>query len=167
MTYTDKGATLSPCATYRYRLWRSWCGPLDRERTCLFVMLNPSTADALEDDPTIRRCVDFANRAGFNRLEVVNLFAYRTPSPAALKTFDGDAVGPANYLSVRTSARDAGLIVCAWGADGGYQDQDEVVMNGLKERGISAPIVCLGKTARGYPRHPLYIKGDTALIAFP
>ena len=88
---TRKQAVLSDCGTYRYRLWRKWgCGsPL------LFVMLNPSTADAEVDDATIRRCLGFADAHGFGELEVVNLYAYRATDPADLKRA-GYPVGPDN-----------------------------------------------------------------------
>jgi hypothetical protein len=84
--FGDRGATLSDCGRYRYRLWRRWAdGP-----TVLFVMLNPSTADADVDDPTIRRCIGFARSWGAGALEVVNLYAWRATQPAELKA----AVGP-------------------------------------------------------------------------
>jgi hypothetical protein len=105
-------ADLSPCGTYRYLLGRR-VG--EGDRTALFMMLNPSTADATEDDPTIRRCTGFARREGCGVLEVVNLFAYRATDPAELRTAP-DPVGPANDHHIKAALGRVALVVVAWGA---------------------------------------------------
>src|SRR5438128_11131670 len=106
------GATFSRDRRYRYRLWRRW----DRSRAVVaFVMLSPSTADAMHDDPTIRRCVGFARAWGCGGVDVVNLFALRATDPRALRKA-ADPIGPANERHLRRAVRAAGLVVLAWGA---------------------------------------------------
>jgi hypothetical protein len=152
-------AELSPCGTYRYRLGRR----LDEEpRAALFVMLNPSTADATEDDPTIRRCIGFARREGCGTLEVVNLFALRATDPAELcRAYD--AVGPDNPAAIAAAIGRAHLVVVAWGNIhrrlGPGRHVDALLAQIPPGRGPW----CLGRTAAGAPRHPLYVKNDTPL----
>lgn len=183
MKYISAGAFLSPDERYRYLLWREWRGthdpanwkwfsesdgqgePLGEPKPCVFVMLNPSTADGAQDDPTIRRCVAFAASWNFERLEVVNLFAYRATRPSDLISLSAsaDPVGPGNLDAVREVAEEAGLIVCAWGAHGRHLEQDETVRGWLGNR----PTFALGFTKQGHPRHPLYLRGDAALMPMP
>ena len=94
---TEAGALLSSCGTYRYRLWRYW--HTERE-PLIFIMLNPSTADAMQDDPTIRKCIGFAKRLGFGGIEVVNLFAYRATDPRDLRA-NGYQVGPDDFVAIQ------------------------------------------------------------------
>lgn len=171
MSYTDKGAQFSadPGQKYRYLLWREWRFPRDdanwygdperdgRPKPCLFIMLNPSTADSEKDDPTINRCVNFAKASRYERLEVVNLFAYRTTSPKVLKalTHEHDPVGWLNLISIERAARDAGIIILAWGAHGGHLGQDETVLKLLEP--YAAKLRMLELTKGGRPKHPLYI----------
>lgn len=138
---------------YRYRLTRQW--DVDGD-VVTFIMLNPSTADSLEDDPTIRRCVGFAKRWGFGQLDVVNLFALRATDPKKLALHD-DPIGPANIEFLRSLDPNSTL-VAAWGAN-------SVVDDWLKMHLFELPggLKCLGTTKKGYPRHPLYVKGDTPL----
>lgn len=157
-----KSANISPCQKYRYRLTRIWgthCYMLP------FVMLNPSTADASIDDPTIRRCMRFAQREGASGIIVVNLFAFRATNPDALALTDVP-VGPDNATYLDRMALDAVAanmpVVCAWGARAGAMQSVGVSL--LRRHG--ARLVCLGKTAGGHPRHPLYVKGDQPLIPF-
>src|SRR4051812_4003223 len=123
-----RGAEISECGKYRYRLWRQWFGFGSEKEVALFIMLNPSTADANQDDPTIRRCAAFANASGYERLEVVNLYAYRATDPDDLfkAAREGqDIVGPHNEQAVREAADRADLIICAWGARGSRWGQDK------------------------------------------
>jgi len=181
--YIQTGADISACGKYRYALWREWRGTHDPKnwkwqgfkdgagqqvgepKACLFIMLNPSTADGATDDPTIRRCVAFAKAWKFERLEVVNLFAYRATSPKNLLALNhsDDPVGDRNQHWVERLAYEAGLIICAWGAHGGHLGQDETLLGWLGDR----PRHALGFTASGRPKHPLYLKADTPLVSMP
>lgn len=164
------GAVLSQCGTYRYTLDRVW----DRRRPrALFVMLNPSTADAREDDPTIVRCKSRAERAGCGGLTVVNLFALRATKPGVLATHP-DPVGPDNdaWITVALSD-DPSVIVAAWGAyppAAGRRAEIRADVRVTRVLQILAahdvPVKCLGTTKEGHPRHPLYVAGAQPLIDF-
>lgn len=150
-------ATISPCGTYRYDLTRRWGdGP-----TATWVMLNPSTADASTDDPTIRRCIGFSKREGCGGLRVVNLYALRATDPAELVRHP-DPHGPDNpamLIDTARAARRGELVVVAWGSH-------PMAVRGASEVGgplATAGAVCLGRTKAGHPRHPLYVKGDQPL----
>jgi hypothetical protein len=159
-------AVISPCGKYRYRLQREigqgW-------KIAVFVMLNPSTADAEQDDPTIRRCIGFAKAWGCGQLIVVNLFAVRATDPKVMLAAD-DPVGPDNYKHVKRAVRLAsrtdpetsepeGIVVCAWGAHGSYMDQDETTLSWI-ERECAVPHA-LKLTKDRMPSHPLYLRTDT------
>lgn len=150
-----KAAVLSPCGQYRYELWRRWAdGP-----HVLFVMLNPSTADGEHDDATIRKCVNFAKRWGYGSLCVVNLFAFRSPDPREMKAA-ADPVGPDNDKTLVRLARQAGVIIAAWGAHGSYQQRDKTVLRMLPQ------VKALHLTQNGAPGHPLYLKGTSEPFPF-
>jgi hypothetical protein len=154
------GAILSDCGTYRYSLWREWDAARLR---VLFVMLNPSTADASQDDPTIRRCIGFAKSWGYGGVEVVNLFALRATDPRELAQHR-DPVGPANFVAIHDAASSAGTVVCAWGAHAfAAKRAAEVLAESRKLRGGS--VDCLRTTKDGHPAHPLYL--PAALKPFP
>lgn len=156
--FLKSDAIISACAKYRYRLYRRWA----KGKQALFVMLNPSTADATEDDPTIRRCIGFAKREGCGGLVVVNLFAFRATSPADLMKA-ADPVGPENNGHMWAAMATAdGPIIAAWGAHGVFMDRDKDFCRLIDGKAI----YCLGKTMRGQPKHPLYIKADQPLIGF-
>jgi hypothetical protein len=150
-------ATFSACERYRFDLVRQWgAGP-----TVCFVMLNPSTADEREDDPTIRRCLAFARRESAGRLVVVNLFAWRATDPAALRSAV-DPVGTETDRIIADHAVHADLVVCAWGVHGALLGRGADVMarlEGLRLR-------CLGRTKDGHPKHPLYLRSDAALEVY-
>lgn len=162
-----RGAVISDCGHYRYRLWREWDAELP---TCCFVMLNPSTADAEVDDPTIRRCIGFARREGCGRLEVANLFAWRATDPQelrALHDFD-KAFGPDHATHLADAMRNAAKIIAAWGACSGFGNKGGALLAAMgQERDHGLPIFCLGKTKDGYPRHPLYVPADAKLEPYP
>lgn len=152
------GAVLSPCGTYRYTLDRVW----DASRpTALFIMLNPSTADASEGDPTIRRCRSFATREGCGALTVVNLFALRSTDPGTLSTHP-DPVGPQNDMHIALAIdRQPAVVIAAWGAHPFARHRMVQVADVLAAHG--GRLECLGKTKGGDPRHPLYVRGDAPL----
>lgn len=159
------GAQLSPCDRYRYVLWREIPGG-PRTRRCLFVMLNPSTADATQDDPTIRRCMGFAKREGCSAITVVNLYAFRATDPAHLSAElmrGTDVVGPDNLAHVETQLgmfrAGLGIIVAAWGANP-FATGQPTIQHWLRQSGS----LCLGMTKDGSPRHPLYVKADQPLV---
>jgi hypothetical protein len=154
----DRKTRISECERYRYTLWRDW-GGLNR-RYAVFVGLNPSTADASNDDPTIRRCVGFAKRWGYGALCMVNLFAYRTKEPSLMKA-QVDPIGVENDRWLYEAAQGADVIVAAWGTHGTYRDRDRDV-----KRLLAGKLSCLGQTKDGHPRHPLYVKADVELISF-
>jgi hypothetical protein len=155
----SSGATFDITNTYRYTLWRGWS--IDHPQVT-FIMLNPSTADAQRNDPTIRRCIEFAQRWGFGSLEVVNLFAYRAANPHALLNAKNPVGAENDQFLMRAVARSA-CVVAAWGTKGTLLDRDKPVLQLLAHwRNVK----CLGLTREGHPRHPLYVKGDTALKVF-
>ena len=141
---------------YRYRLWRVWDEDAPR---VLFIMLNPSTADELDNDPTVERCERRALSWGFGSVEVVNIFAYRATSPDDMKRQD-DPVGPENDFYIQQAVQDAYMIVCAWGAHGNHLNRAAEVIAMLGELGITCH--CLGTTADGNPKHPLYVSYHVA-----
>lgn len=124
-------------------------------------MLNPNTADAECDDPTIRRCIRFAQSWGCGSVEIVNLFAYRTPDPCAL-LHAADPTGPDNDHYLIQAIDRAHTIVVAWGTHGSLLDRNRFVLDLLAAR---EQAFCLGLTKNGHPRHPLYVKGTVPLTA--
>lgn len=155
------GAIISEDQKYRYRLWRSW----DSEKPVAgWMMLNPSTADALYDDPTIRRCMGLSQKWGFGGIEVVNVFAFRTKTPQILRAalLDGhDVIGPENLEHISAVAPSVEMLVCGWGStfDGKKMD---VVLAHLRDLRRNNLVVtrCLGRTKDGQPRHPLYLPNN-------
>jgi hypothetical protein len=145
------GATISACKRYRYLLWRVW----DAEKpTAVFLMLNPSTADEIENDPTVERCQRRVHALGYGSLRVVNLFAYRSTDPAQLYQQD-DPVGPENDEAILKASKDAGIVICGWGTDGSLHDRGEAVLRLLQQNGVTPHYLKLNKD--GSPGHPLYI----------
>jgi hypothetical protein len=151
----QRSAVLSPCGTYRYELARRWtAGPVVG-----WVMLNPSTADASADDPTIRRCTAFAKAWGYGGLVVRNLYALRATDPAELARHP-DPIGPDNDAHLARCVREP-LTVVAWGARGDVRGRDVLAL--LEHLGIQP--YRLAATGDGHPRHPLYLK--TGLLPVP
>lgn len=141
-------ATFSPCRTYRYSLWRRWGEP--SQGYAMFIGLNPSTADEVENDPTVRRCIQYAKDWGYGALCMTNAFAFRETNPALMKAHP-EPVGPDNDAALVALAKDAGVVVAAWGNDGLHRDRYKQVVALLP--GLS----CLRMTKRGQPWHPLYL----------
>lgn len=149
-------ATFSEDRRYRYHLERRLA---PGSRRCLFVMLNPSTADEELDDPTIRRCRTFALREDCDILEVVNLYAFRATNPADLRTAK-DPVGPENARHIREAALRANLVIAAWGDKHLDGDWPHRVLEILCEAGA---VHVLRWTLRGNPGHPLYVPSAASL----
>lgn len=165
----EQNAVISACGKYRYVLTRQ-VGPSNR--TATFIMLNPSTADASQDDPTIRRCIGFARQWGCGRLLVLNLFAVRATDPEDMRRAN-DPVGPKNKDWVGRKLRDLGKygssfelgpVVCGWGVHGEYMEQDLTMLGWLESLGLEP--LALGVTKGGHPRHPLYLPYNTVLRPF-
>lgn len=135
---------------YRYRLWRMW----DAEKpTLAFIMLNPSTADETELDPTCRRCKGFAEDWDYGSLLVGNIFALRSTDPEQLYEHP-DPVGPENDAHLREICDEADMVVAAWGAHGDLYGRGREVAEMLPE------IYALDTTQEGHPTHPLYQPAD-------
>jgi hypothetical protein len=153
-------ALISPCGSYRYWLSRVWDASLPAS---VWIMLNPSTADASQDDPTIRRVIGFSRAWGCGSATVYNLFALRSTSPVAIRSH-ADPVGPDNdrhLAGIPPRAR----IVAAWGQHGAHRDRCSIVCSRLAAAGVR--LSCLGTTQSGQPKHPLYIAAATKLVPFP
>lgn len=161
-------AIISPCGAYRYRLEREFA--LVHGPTVLWIMLNPSTADATDDDPTIRKVMGFSRLAGYAKLIVVNLFAFRATDPkeceAAAKISADEAAGPNNQQHVMEAAIDAEAIVCAWGAAPWAEAQARTVCGWLDDLVHAPEGLCLGTTKSGAPKHPLYVPYAQRFVPF-
>lgn len=150
-------ASISPCRRYRYTLERHW----GDGATLCWIMLNPSTANASDDDPTIRKCIGFAQRWGYDGISVVNLFAWRATEPHQLRTRADsgvDVIGPDNDLAIISAATRAKTVIAAWGIHGRHQGRDFQVWKLLQSHHVT--IACLGLTKRLDPKHPLYVPYD-------
>ncbi|NHB75679.1 DUF1643 domain-containing protein [Rhodobacter calidifons] len=146
-------AVYSDCERYRYLLTRTWgSGP-----RALFVMLNPSTATEVQNDPTVERCQRRAAALGFGSFRVTNIFAFRATDPREMRAQD-DPVGPDNDAAILDSLPGAKLILCAWGNHGLHLDRGARVGALLRQSG--AALFHLGLTGQGQPRHPLYVAYD-------
>lgn len=159
MEYRERTAIISDCGHYRYELRRTWANA----PYVVWVMFNPSTADAAQDDPTIRRCVGFSNTWGYGGIVVVNLFAYRTKSQKELLNFIGDPIGPDNEAYLRRifewAAPGGGPVICAWGAHGKHRHRDWCVYHMMLNLEV-APLCLPRKRKPNKPNHPLYLPGD-------
>ena len=150
----SSGATFGPRRRYRYRLWRTWNSD---EARVLFVLLNPSTADERVNDPTIRRCIGFAQTWGYGGVEIVNIFAYRSTDPAALREIS-DPIGPRNDYHIKAARRRSARCIAAWGNHGAHLERGARVLRALGRLG---EVECLCETKTGQPGHPLYISART------
>lgn len=168
------GCEFSECRRWRYTLWRTWqqqgaqadlfAAGLNQRRDeyLMIVGLNPSTADERVDDPTIRRCINFARKYGFGGLCMTNLFGWRATDPKSMMKWSimgHDVIGKDNDHWLAESARNAGLIICAWGNDGPFLGRAKAVI-ALLQQHVRGPLHCFRKTGAGEPEHPLYLPGD-------
>ncbi len=146
-------AVYSPDNCYRYALTRTW----GTGSQVLFVMLNPSTATEVQNDPTVERCERRARALGFGGFAVANIFAYRATDPRVMR-LQADPVGPANDQAILDQANSAQQIVCAWGSHGAHLERGAAVARLLRATGRE--LFHLGLTQGGQPRHPLYVGYD-------
>ena len=152
-------AVFSPDRVYRYTLNREIEGDqVWRQLVCNFIMLNPSTADEITNDRTLRRCIDFARDWRYGQLTVTNLFGLRATDPRRLLTH-ADPVGPDNEGHLVAEAHRANMVILAWGNGGHVLDRGRRVLHLLATENI--PWFYLGITKEGAPNHPLYLPGDT------
>jgi hypothetical protein len=149
-------AVISPCTLYRYSLSRIW----DKDKGIVnFIGLNPSTADAKEDDPTIRKCIKYAEKWGYGGIVISNLFAYRTPEPYLMKQTK-DPIGKENDRYIKKLAEQSDVIVAAWGNDGEYLERDRFI------RDLIPDLMCLKVNQTGQAAHPLYLNGDLKPVSY-
>jgi len=159
---------ISECGRYRYRLKRKVSEESDIP--CCFIMLNPSTADATEDDPTIRRCMGYARDWGCGELIVVNLFGIRATNPKAMLAAS-DPVGPDNRdhvecavdYAVNVSMHGRGAVICAWGNHGAYMEQGLTVLGWIDHY---KPMCLRVNGKSGQPAHPLYLPKTLKPVPF-
>ncbi len=144
-------AIYSDCERYRYSLVRTWA---PEGRKALFVMLNPSTATEVQNDPTVERCERRARALGFGSFCVTNIFAWRDTDPKKMRAAL-DPIGPDNDAAIRDWALWADQVVCAWGTHGEHLSRGPAVEALLRETGRD--LYHLGLSKAGHPKHPLYI----------
>lgn len=142
-----RSAEFSDCRKYRYALWRHWG---EGKSYAMFIGLNPSTADEKIDDPTVRRCMAFAQAWGYDGLCMTNLFAYRATVPDDMKCAQ-EPIGPDTDKWLKKLAKKAGVVVAAWGVHGRFMQRDHAVLQMIQ------PLHYLRLTKGGYPGHPLYL----------
>lgn len=157
-----KNAEISDCGTYLWWLRRSWRDG-NGEIIC-FITLNPSTADAQQDDTTIRRCIGFARAWGYSALSVRNLFPYRATHPTALLAAPDPAGGPRGDIELLAGCT-AHTTVVAWGAFVPFQ-RDRQVLALIAQAFPDKHLMCLGVTNQGRPRHPLYVPKTQPLMIY-
>jgi hypothetical protein len=145
---------------HRYRLSVTW---ETGKPECLFVMLNPSTADAGSPDPTLKQCMNIARHQGCGSLEVVNLYSFRATKPTDLFASEERHHFP-NDRHLADAIGNAQQIIVAWGQHGGKEGRDQAVLDIIREAGKTP--YCLGTTIKGMPRHPLFLPSDTPLVEY-
>ncbi len=143
-------AELSNCRNYRFALWRTWD---ETKPFAMIIGLNPSTADEVKNDPTIIRCINFAKSWGYGGICMANLFAYRATNPNEMK-LQSDPVGVDNDDWLVKLAKDAGIVIAAWGNNGSYLNRSNVVIKMLPN------LHYLKMNKSGEPAHPLYLKAE-------
>lgn len=154
-----KSAIISKCGNYRYELTRYWDN-YDGENSVIWIMLNPSTADALTDDPTIRKCIGFSKRLGYSGMTVINLFAYRVTKPKFLANVS-DPFGPINLEIQEMAFRSWRPIIMAWGRNGSLHSAGNAMLSRIGDTSY-----CFGLTKNGQPLHPLMLPYSTPLMRY-
>ena len=151
----------SSCRRWRYLLWRQWDAS---KPTANFLMLNPSTADEFQLDPSCTRARVYAERWGYGSLVVTNLFGWRATDPRDMKAAL-DPVGPGNNRAIVRAAKEAAIVVCAWGNHGAHLDRSMKVLSLLQARGVA--LHALRVNGAGEPAHPLYLPGNLRPLKLP
>jgi hypothetical protein len=150
----SSGAAFSSCRRWRYLLWRQWDSSLP---TANFLMLNPSTADEFQLDPSCTRARVYAERWGYGALIVTNLFGWRATDPHEMKTVL-EPIGRGNNRAIVRAAQEAAIVVCAWGNHGAHLGRSRDVLSLLRK--ARAPLHALRINGAGEPAHPLYLPGN-------
>lgn len=153
----QRAALISSGGLYRYTLSRIWDANLP---LLVFIMLNPSTADGEKDDPTIRKCIGFAQRWGFGGFIVVNLYAYRATKPQSMWAAERSGIniiGPDNDDHILEACVQAKMVLLAYGAHEKARERGEDVGRMLHSQNIGYRVHTLGLTDAGQPRHPLFV----------
>lgn len=148
----SNGAVISDCNQYRYKLWRIWDVTIPQ---LTIILYNPSTADATKDDPTLRRCIQYAKNWGYGGITLLNLFALRSYDPKEVKTHPSPE-GPLNLEYIQEALLQRHDILCAWGLQGGT-----IPPNVSKS---ASKIFILGSNKDGSPKHPLYLPKSLQLV---
>ena len=144
-------AVYSNCELYRYSLTRSWDSSAKK---VLFIMLNPSTATEIQNDPTVERCERRAKALGYGAFKVCNIFAYRSTDPKIMR-LQKDPIGPENDKIIIKSANWSNNIICAWGTNGSHLSRGKKIEELLRAKNFT--LTHLGLSKDGHPKHPLYI----------
>lgn len=171
---TDSGATFSDDRAFRYRLWRTWD---ERKPVVTWCLINPSTANENDPDPTLTRCIGFARSWGFGGVVLVNLFAWVSKNRGTLLAGREDRIGPKNDRTIETAAclvaygpkgsmDAAGRFVVAWGAHEAVTERGASVLQMINDECPDLPLWCLGTNQDGTPKHPLYLAGSTPPVRF-
>ena len=153
---SGKKAIISDCGNYRYQLHRVWDNSKPK---VLFLMLNPSTADEKEDDPTIRRCIAFSKSWGYGGLLVGNLFAFRATNPKIITKIN-DPIGSLNICHLAEMSNNVQSIICAWGNSSIVSCLMKKFPNYMPLLAVNKKLHYLELSNDGTPKHPLYLKGD-------
>ena len=151
ITSSPAGAKFSPCRRWRYLLWRCWDAS---KPVANFLMLNPSTADEFKLDPSCTRARNYAERWGYGALIVTNIFGWRSTDPKGL-LLCRDPVGRGNDAAIVQAAKEAKLVVCAWGEHGAHLERGQEVLGLLAKH--KEKLYSLRLNASGHPAHPLYL----------
>lgn len=159
----NRDTIFSPDRLYRYTLWRR-VPSVDmfmkqKQDVIQFIGLNPSTADEVKNDPTIRKCLYFAFHWGFQWLCMTNIFAFRATDPEVMKAHS-DPIGPENDRYLLEVAKEADLIIAAWGVHG------EHLNRGMQIRSAIPNLQCLGINSGGTPKHPLYLRSTVTPMPY-